>query len=97
MSRLMREGELHMVTMSEALRGYLLNPDQSSEADRKEAADAAYAKGADEIGKFKRAHGMVHSQFHGRIDLIPGRNALMQTEDGLVDEGLNKPAGDEAG
>jgi methyl-accepting chemotaxis protein len=51
MSRLMREGELHMVTMSEALRGYLLNPDQSSEAERKEAADVAYAKGAEEIGK----------------------------------------------
>jgi methyl-accepting chemotaxis protein len=47
----MREGELHMVTMSEALRGYLLNPDQTSEADRKEAADEAYVKGADEIGK----------------------------------------------
>lgn len=44
MGKLMNESELQMVMMSEALRGFLLNPDNQEEAKKKEEADDAFGK-----------------------------------------------------
>ncbi len=45
------EAELEMVKMSEALRGYLLNPNDVSQFEKKKAADEAYAKHSAELEK----------------------------------------------
>lgn len=51
MTKLVNHAELEMVKMSEALRGYLLMPENESEYKRKKAADEAYAENAEALGK----------------------------------------------
>jgi methyl-accepting chemotaxis protein len=49
MNRQIATAELEMVKMSEALRGYLLNPDNKREFERKEAADESFRKAAKQL------------------------------------------------
>ena len=49
MTRLVASQELSMVKMSEALRGYLLNPENKAEGERKKAADEAFSEAAKKL------------------------------------------------
>lgn len=49
MMNLVNQSELEMIKMSEALRGYLLNPDNTKEFERKKAADKAYVESAEAL------------------------------------------------
>ena len=51
MAQHMQQSELEMVKMSEALRGYLINPENTAEFDAKKAADAAYGEQAEALAK----------------------------------------------
>lgn len=51
MTNLVNQAELEMVKMSEALRGYLLMPENENEFKRKKAADEAYGERAESLSK----------------------------------------------
>lgn len=51
MTNLVNQAELEMVKMSEALRGYILMPDNETEFKRKKAADEAYGDLATRLSK----------------------------------------------
>jgi methyl-accepting chemotaxis protein len=51
MRELIDESELRMVLMSEALRGYLLKPDNKEELERKKAADDEFTAAAAKLSK----------------------------------------------
>lgn len=54
MTDAVNHAELEMVKMSEALRGYLLSPENTQEFDRKKAADEGYAKNAKKLSELSK-------------------------------------------
>ena len=52
--------ELQMVTMSEALRGYILDPKATKEYDRKKKADAMYASLAEKLADLTKENKEIH-------------------------------------
>lgn len=61
MKELVGKQEIEMIKMSESLRGYLINPQNTSEFDKKKAADEAYGNYADQLAALTKEFQKIHT------------------------------------
>lgn len=82
--------ELQMVKMSESLRGFLIDPSQLSEAEKKEVADAEYGKTAEELGILLKGYPEVRqlNEVMAQFD----ESTLDKIEDEVVEIAKEKPS-----